>query len=248
MVLGSRKELLCKLRFTEVSTLRRTGDQDPPRVRVVARRGSKILTVTVSPAFAAKWLLPRIESFHAAWPAIDVRLDTSLRPADFAAQGLDIGVRYGTGTWPGLQAQRLFGEEVYPVASPSYLQAHDAPSAAEDLLRHTLIADQSLDESTGFPTWAAWLRQAQVVKVPPRRGLAINNSAAVLQAALEGQGIALARSVMAKDDISSGRLVRLFAGVSFPSPLAYYVIYRPECGSLPRLMAFRDWLFSQALD
>lgn len=74
----------------------------------------------------------------------------------------------------------------------------------------------------------------------------INNSAAVLQAAVEGHGIALARSVMVHDDLASGRLVRLFPEVSFQSPLAYYVIYRQDCSTLPRLKRFRDWLFSEA--
>jgi LysR family glycine cleavage system transcriptional activator len=78
------------------------------------------------------------------------------------------------------------------------------------------------------------------------RGMRINNSAAVLQAAIDGRGVALARSVMARDDLAAGRLVRLFPRVKFASELAYYVVYRAECSSLPRLMAFRDWLVSEA--
>lgn len=74
----------------------------------------------------------------------------------------------------------------------------------------------------------------------------INNSAAVLQAAVAGQGIALARSVMVHDDLASRRLVRLFPEVVFPSPLAYFVVYRGECAALPRLVAFRDWLLKEA--
>lgn len=75
---------------------------------------SGVLTVTVSPAFAAKWLLPRIDRFQNARPDTDVRLDTSLKPVDFIAQRVDVGVRYGTGSWPGLAAQKLMDEEVYP--------------------------------------------------------------------------------------------------------------------------------------
>ena len=74
-----------------------------------------VLTVTISPAFAAKWLLPRIDRFQALCPETDVRLDTSLKPVDFAAQGIDIGVRYGSGHWPGLVAEKLMDEEVFPV-------------------------------------------------------------------------------------------------------------------------------------
>lgn len=203
------------------------------------------LTVTVSPAFAAKWLLPRIERFHAAWPETDVRLDTSLKNVDFVAQGVDIGVRYGRGSWSGLVAEKLMEEEVYPVCSPALL-AKVGLASASDLAGQTLIHDLSIDSNTGFPTWDAWLNHAGISGVATERGMRINNSAAVLQAAVDGQGIALARSVMACDDVVSGRLVRLFPETRFHSALAYYVVYRPECISKPKLAAFRDWLFAEA--
>jgi len=73
---------------------------------------SNVLTVTVSPAFAAKWLLPRIDRFQNAWPDMDVRLDTQHKPVDFAAQRVDVGVRYGPGQWPGLVADKLMEDEI----------------------------------------------------------------------------------------------------------------------------------------
>lgn len=207
---------------------------------------SGVLTVTVSPAFAAKWLLPRIERFQTAWPDTDVRLDTSLKPVDFVAQRVDIGVRYGTGNWPGLTADKLMDEEVYPVCSPELLRQHGRFRKPSDLARQTLIHDLSMDSHTGFPTWDAWLRKAGVMGVAATRGMKINNSAAVLQAAIEGHGVALARSVMAHDDLATGRVVRLFPKITFASPLAYYVVYRAECSTLPKLVAFRDWLLEEA--
>ncbi len=209
---------------------------------------SGVLTVTVSPAFAAKWLLPRIEGFHSAWPDTDVRLDTNLRPVDFVAQRIDIGVRYGPGSWPGLVAEKLMDEEVYPVCSPSLLIGATRLQSPEDLAKETLIHDLSMDSHSGFPTWEAWLQKAGLAKISTARGMKINNSAAVLQAAIDGQGVALARSVMARDDLAAGRLVRLFPEIKFESALAYYVIHRPECVGLPRLKAFRDWLFEVAAD
>lgn len=206
---------------------------------------SGVLTVTVSPAFAAKWLLPRIDRFQAAWPDTDVRLETSLKPVDFVAQRVDIGVRYGTGIWPGLVADKLMDEEVYPVCSPELLRQRGRLITPGDLSRETLIHDLSMDSHTGFPTWEAWMQKADVSDVATTRGMKINNSAAVLQAAIEGQGVALARSVMARDDLAAGRLVRLFPEIRFPSVLAYYVVYRAECSSLPRLVAFREWLLSE---
>jgi len=204
-----------------------------------------VLTVTVSPAFAAKWLLPRIDRFQTAWPDTDVRLDTSLKLMDFVAQGIDIGVRYGAGVWPGLTAEKFMDEDIYPVCSPALLRQKRLRTPA-DLAGQTLINDLSVDARAGFATWGTWLEQADAVDVATKRGLRINNSAAVLQAAIDGHGIALARSIMARDDLAAGRLVRLFPKIALASRLAYYVVYRPECADLPRLVAFRDWLVSEA--
>ncbi len=103
-----------------------------------------------------------------------------------------------------------------------------------------------MEEHYNFPSWRAWLHHAGVVGYSRERGTKINNSAAVLQAAIDGQGVALARSVMARDDLAAGRLVRLFPRVEFASPLAYFVVYRPESAALTRLLAFRTWLIEKA--
>lgn len=212
------------------------------------REGSigDVLTITVSPAFAAKWLLPRFERFQAICPDTEVRLETSLKPVDFVAQRVDVGVRYGTGTWPGLKAEKLMGEEVFPVCSPELLRQQLGLQTPAELGGVTLIHDLSMDDHPGFPTWEKWFAKANVAGLTTSRGMKINNSAAVLQAAMEGRGVALARSVMAHDDLAAGRLVRLFPEVRLESELAYYVVYRPECANLPRLVAFRDWLRSEA--
>lgn len=207
---------------------------------------SRVLTVTVSPAFAAKWLLPRIDRFQTACPDTDVRLDTIHKSVDFVAQQVDIGVRYGMGSWPGLKADKLMDEEVFPVCSPELSGQHRRLRKPRDLVRETLIHDLSMDGHAGFPTWDVWLDKAGASGVTTARGMRINNSAAVLQAAAEGHGIALARSVMARDDLTAGRLVRLFPEISFALEVAYYVVYRPECANLPRLVAFREWLFAEA--
>lgn len=205
-----------------------------------------VLTVTVSPAFAAKWLLPRIERFQASSPETDVRLDACIEMLDFVAHGIDIGVRYGAGAWPGLTAEKLMDEEIFPVCSPAALRQSRRLRKPSDLAGLRLIHDLSVDARSGFATWNAWLATAGVKDVETKRGLRINNSAAVLQAAIDGHGVALARSIMARDDLAAGRLVRLFPEIKLASTLAYYVVYRPECAALPKLVAFRDWLVSEA--
>ncbi|BCN37916.1 LysR family transcriptional regulator [Alicycliphilus denitrificans] len=205
-----------------------------------------VLTVTVSPAFATKWLLPRFERFQAACPDTDVRLEIHARPMDFAAQRVDIGVRYGAGAWPGLVADKLMDEEMYPVCAPALLHQEPPLRTPGDLGRVALIHDLSMDGHADFPTWETWLRQAGATGVAAARGLKINNSAAVLQAAIEGRGVALARSVMARDDLAAGRILRLFPEIGGTRALAYYAVYRPESASQPRLAAFRDWLLQEA--
>jgi len=206
------------------------------------------LRVSVSPAFASKWLLPRIEGFQQAYPRLDVLLDTNARSVDFQAERIDIGVRYGGGQWPGLTALHLMAETLFPVCAPDYplLKKGRLPVAAVE--RCTLIHDQSMAGDPDYPTWRMWMDASGFTAIDTERGLRINNSATVLQAAMDGQGLALARSVMVKDDLDAGRLIRPFAdkGVDCPLTQAYYVVYRPECGELGKVQAFRDWLLAQA--
>lgn len=203
------------------------------------------LKITVSPAFASKWLLPRIESFSSQEPDTDLLLDTNQRLADFVAQRIDVGVRYGSGNWPGLVSEKLMEEALFPVCSPAFLGRRRIQTAV-DLLKHPLIHDMTGDSSTGYVTWESWFPFAGVPDASVERGHRINNSASVLQAAVDGQGIALARSVMACDDVKSGRLIRLLPTLTVVSPLSYYVVYRRECITKPRLISFLAWLRTEA--
>ncbi|HHQ2920221.1 TPA: transcriptional regulator GcvA [Pseudomonas aeruginosa] len=206
------------------------------------------LTITVSPAFASKWLLPRIERFQQAYPDLDVLLDTNSRSVDFQVERVDVGVRYGSGRCPGLTAVHLMDEVMFPVCAPDYELLENGRLPPEALSRCTLIHDHSMANSPDYPTWRMWLDASGYRQVKTDHGLRINNSAAVLQAAIDGQGLALARSVMVKDDLDAGRLIRPFAdkGLDCSLTQAYYVVFRPECGELPKVQAFRDWLLAEA--
>lgn len=203
------------------------------------------LKLTVSPTFASKWLLPRIESFSAQTPGIDLLLDINQRLVNFVDQRIDLGVRYGAGSWPDLISEKLMEEAVFPVCSPSTFKRLKV-NAPADLLKHTLIYDMTGDSDAGYVTWDSWFERVGVDKVPMERGLRINNAAAVLQAAVDGQGIALARSVMACDDVKSGRLIRLLPDLTVLSPLAYYAVYREESMSKATLISFLSWLRKEA--
>lgn len=203
-----------------------------------------LLTVTVSPAFAAKWLLMRIDSFQLQHPEFDLRLDTNTRTVDYFSEGIDIGVRYGKGNWAGLSTALLMTEKVFPVCSPDLIQQE--LKKPKDIKHFPLLHDQSLPEDSGFPTWQGWLESHNIVGVNTERGLRINNSASVIQAAVSGQGIALGRSVLVKDDLDCGRLIRPFADSQSPVELAYYVVWKPEHDNTEKVQAFRLWLQHQA--
>lgn len=206
------------------------------------------LTISVSPAFASKWLLPRIERFQQAYPDLDVLLDTKSRSVDFQVERIDVGVRYGAGRWPNLTAIHLMDEVMFPVCSPDFALLIEGKLPAEVLHRCTLIHDLSMASDPDYPTWRMWLDASGYTQVRTEHGLRITNSAAVLQTAIDGQGLALARSVMVRDDLEAGRLIRPFAdkGLDCPLTQAYYVVYRPENSELPKVQAFRNWLLAEA--
>src|SRR5262245_5270302 len=203
------------------------------------------ISVTVPPAFADKWLLPRVEQFAAQHSDYDLRIDTSGRLVDFTADRIDVGIRYGAGHWPGLKATFLLRDGFFPVCSPALLKgAHPLRSPA-DLEQHALIHDRSMAFESSFPTWQSWLRNAGCDDIDCERGLQINDSAAVIQAAIAGSGVALGRTTLVAKYLAEGRLVRPF-GNDLAYDFAYYVVHRPNAANEPGVAAFKDWLLAQA--
>ncbi|MEI9985615.1 MAG: LysR substrate-binding domain-containing protein [Aliidongia sp.] len=201
--------------------------------------------MTVPPAFADKWLLARVDRFGARYPVYDLRIDTSGRLVDFMAERIDVGIRYGGGRWPGLQAVFLLRDAFFPVCSPALLTGRHPLRSVADLQHHALIHDMSMSSESSFPTWRAWLRSAGFSGIECDRGLQINDSAAVIQAAISGNGVALGRTTLVERDLAEGRLVRPF-GEALHCDLAYYIIHKPESGGEPGLAAFKEWLLAEA--
>jgi LysR family glycine cleavage system transcriptional activator len=203
------------------------------------------ITVTVPPAFADKWLLPRVERFRDQYPAYDLRIDTSGRLVDFTAERIDVGIRYGGGRWSGLEATFLLRDAFFPVCSPALLMGEHPINSADDLKHHALIHDMSMSSESMFPTWRSWLHNAGAADMDCERGLQINDSAAVIQAAIAGNGVALGRTTLVARDLAEGRLVRPF-GEALTNDLAYYVVHKRENGADPAIIEFRQWLLSEA--
>lgn len=213
--------------------------------RLKASRGQITISLTVPPAFADKWLLPRVERFAANHPLYDLRIDTSGRLVDFAAERIDVGIRYGGGRWPGVKSIFLLRDAFFPVCSPRLLEATHKLRSPEDLKHYTLIHDRSMAFESAFPTWRTWLQAAGFPDINCERGLQINDSAAAYQAAINGSGIALGRTTLVAVDLAAGRLIRPF-GEAVECELAYYLIHRPKADTDPGIAAFKNWICTEA--
>jgi LysR family glycine cleavage system transcriptional activator len=209
--------------------------------RLRSARRAPVVTITLSPSFASKWLIPRIEGFRLAHPDVDVRLDTTDRLADPGRESIDVGIRYGGGRYPGLESTLLIAEDVFPVCSPALLTRARKLRQPDDLAQFRLIHDTTMESHAGFPSWATWVRRAGASAVDPRRGLRINSSIMALQAAIEGQGVALGRSVIAAGDLREGRLIRPLSQ-SVPTRFAYYLVYPVGLPLSRSAAAFCHWL------
>ncbi len=202
------------------------------------------LSISVAPSFAAKWLLPRLSRFEAQHPDIDVKVNASMQLCDFAKEGVDVAIRYGAGTYSDLVSEKLIHESLIPVCSPDLLCAGPPLRSPEDLRAYTLLHDDSPDNDPSCPNWEMWLRAAGVDIADVNRGPRFNQSSLVLEAAMLGRGIALAKSTLAAADLASGRLVRPFTGHS-PVGFAYYLVAPKSKLNLPKVSFFRDWLLEE---
>jgi LysR family transcriptional regulator, glycine cleavage system transcriptional activator len=199
------------------------------------------LTVSTSPAFAAKWLVPRLERFQERCPEIDVRVSAAMRLIDFAREDVDVAIRYGPGRYPSLLSELLLTNEVVPVCAPALLENSRPLRVPQDLRHHTLLHDDTPTSDAAYPNWAMWLRAAGVEGVEPLRGPRFDYAGLALEAAAVGRGVALALSTIAAADLVAGRLVRPFA-VAVPIPFAYYVVCPEATAGRPKVEAFRQWL------
>lgn len=204
-----------------------------------------VLTVSVTPGFASKWLVPRLERFTEANPAIDVHINATMEVSDLKRGGADIAVRFGTGNYPDLVSDKLFDESAVVVCSPSLVDGRVPLREPADLAGHVLLHDHSHPEDVTTLDWAQWLRAAGVSGVDISRGLRFNAAGLAIQAAAEGAGVLLARHSLVADDLASGRLVVPFS-VSLPIAMAYHLVCDERSLRIPKVKAFRDWVLREA--
>ncbi|CAB3768039.1 transcriptional regulator GcvA [Paraburkholderia humisilvae] len=196
------------------------------------------LVVSILSSFAARWITPRVGSFIEAHPQWDLELQTSNVLVDFARDDVDVAIRFGYGRYPGLQAELLLEEVFFPACAPNF-NGGNLPGTPADLANVPLLrSDDQL--------WKRWFDAAGLQDWPePSRGVLYQDSSNLLQAAMDGQGVALARRALATHEIAAGRLVRLF-DIDGPCPWQYFFVCPPQLRHTPRVEAFHDWIFSEA--
>ncbi len=211
--------------------------------RIMAGDASGALNVSVLPSFAARWLVPRLWRFRQLHPDIDVRVSATEHLTDFSRENVDLAIRFGNGDYSNdLFVEQILHEEVFPVCSPELLGGEHPLRTPEDLQYRTLLHDQ-MDATC--PDWRDWLRTAGVTSVDATRGPFFNDSSLLLQAAVDGQGVALGRSALAAGEMAAGRLVRPF-DLKFTRDKAYYFVCPKNCEDRPKVAAFRQWLMQEA--
>ena len=211
-----------------------------------AEKKDDVITVSLEPSLAAKWLVPRLDRFRTVNPDIEVRVDANEKPVDFQRDEVDLAIRYGTGKYPGLEVEQLLSEEIFPVCSPALLDGPKPLARPDDLRHHRLLHLEWDQDDVMAPSWRKWLLAAGVRNVDFIRGPVFSMKTLVIQAAIDGQGVALASSVLVADDLASGRLVMPF-DLRFRDLLdfAYYLVVPKRTAKLPKVIAFKAWLFAE---
>lgn len=205
--------------------------------RVLRTQPTNRLSLSAPPSFVSRWLMPRLGGFLDAHPEIDFTLQATTDLVDLENDEVDLAIRYGEGNWPGLHGEKLLEESLFPVASPAYLDKLGIRDT-EDLGKGVLLRDD-------FFGWDAWFGQMRVTGVARPTGPVYSDSSLLLQAAEEGHGIALGRSVLVETALASGRLARA-GSKSLKGEGSYYLVRSMTMQNSATVELFRTWLFGQA--
>jgi LysR family transcriptional regulator, glycine cleavage system transcriptional activator len=208
--------------------------------RLLRKDNENVLTVSTLASLAAKWLLPRLPAFQEAHPGIDVRITTSTALVDFKTGDVDAAIRYGRGHWPGLRADWLMADELFPVCSPALLTGSRPLRCPEDLAHQTL-----LHTSAGYnDDWRLWLTAAGLpANISKQPGLSFDLILVTVQAAIDGLGVAMGRTSYVEADIAKGRLVVPFK-ITLPADAGFYLVSPEARADSPKLSAYRKWLLA----
>lgn len=207
--------------------------------KVARRRGRKMLNIQAHATFAVRWLIPRLSSFHAANPDVDVQITTTLPADNVDGVAIDGAIRLGTGIWRGMKAHRLVPNQLTPVMSPALLRSR------RHLIRPSGLGRETLLHALGRPhDWTSWLKAAGLTNVDPLGGQKYESGLLAYQAAIEAHGVAIGQKVLVESDLKAGRLVSPYEFTLDMGAHTYYFVYRNDAPASAALDTFRDWLAS----
>ena len=222
-----------------------------PRIDSAVRQirqsaGRKSVSITTFASFASMWLIPRLEQFQRDNPEIDIRIDASDASLDLELADVDLALRYGPTANMPPKAIRLFGEQLTPVASPWLLKSAAPVKKPSDLAQFALIeAGDAHRTHLEWLTWRRWFDEQELSRLQPKRWLYFNYAYQMVQAALTGQGVVLARLPMVAEALANGDLIEPLPRTRMDSPMAYWLILGPRSGGRPEIKAFCDWVMAQ---
>jgi LysR family glycine cleavage system transcriptional activator len=206
------------------------------------RQGKQSLKVSTTQSFAVRWLVPRLAEFQALHPDLQISISTTEQLVDFPAEQVDVAIRLGQGNYPGLHAELLLREQLFPVAAPDLVRRLGTPSQPTDLLRYPLLLR---DSAPIVPKWEYWFERAGISSAKFNAGACFPDTNMAIQAALAGHGAALVRSAHVEHELDTARLIRL-CDIDCPSPVAYFFVCPKGVERQGRVRAFRKWIFEKA--
>lgn len=209
--------------------------------------GRKSVALTTFASFASMWLIPRLEVFQRDNPDIDIRIDASDVAVDLDISDLDLALRYAPASHVPPHAIRMFGEQITAVISPWLLKSGPRLKKPDDLANFTLIeAGDAHHTHLEWLTWRRWFDEHAAPKLEAKRWLYFNYAYQMVQAALTGQGVVLARLPLIAESLASGDLVEPLPDMRLDSPMAYWLVVGPRSMVRPEVAAFCDWLKVQS--
>jgi LysR family transcriptional regulator, glycine cleavage system transcriptional activator len=214
-------------------------------VTSINRRDGTQIRITGIPSHVTRWLAPRLHRFRAAHPDIELHITADLALADLRQRTFEVALRFGSGVYPGLHAEHLMGDAIFPVASPRYLAEVGPIKKPTDLLRTTRILDVTAENDESGTNWRTWLQYHDLPMAAFDRGMQFNGAAITLEAAAGGLGVAMARKTLVGEEIRSGRLVQVLPG-EIKTNWKHYALALPETADWPPLRAFVAWLRAEA--
>lgn len=202
-------------------------------VAIGRRHDDALLTISVAPVFAARFLVHRLDRFSSLHPEIRLRIDATTRLADLGVDDIDLGIRVGPGTWPGVDAELLIEQTVFPVCSPALAEKLKEP---KDILKLPAIID-----GPSMFSWEIWLNEAGLSGAGMATRHVFNDASLCLDATIAGQGVMLAWHTLATYALEQGRLVEPFS-IRARTGMGHYLVTRAGARVPAKVRAFRDWL------